>query len=103
MTATEDLTTPPPSLIATVARAGQQQVFRFWDRLDAAARAQLIRQLEAVDWDGLPALQALVAEHRRGVAAAVIGDLSAALRFSSIYSVTPRKIIKAMKNKFDLV
>ncbi len=78
MTATEDLTTPPPSLIATVARAGQQRVFRFWDRLDAAARAQLIRQLEAVDWDGLPALQALVAEHRRGVAAAVIGDLSAA-------------------------
>lgn len=78
MTATEDLTTPPPALIAAVTRAGQAQVFRCWDRLDSAGRAGLIRQLETVDWDGLPALQSLVGEHRRGIVAAGISDLATA-------------------------
>jgi UDP-N-acetylglucosamine/UDP-N-acetylgalactosamine diphosphorylase len=78
MTATEDLTTPPSALIAAVTRAGQAQVFRCWDRLDSAGRAGLIRQLETVDWDGLPALQSLVGEHRRGIVAAGIGDLATA-------------------------
>lgn len=70
MNATQQPTSPPPALAAAIARAGQGHVLRFWERLDASGRAGLVRQLESIDWSGLPRLQALVAERRDGIAAA---------------------------------
>ena len=40
--------------------AGQGQVFRYWEELDAAAQAQLLAQAQTID---LKEVQAMVAEH----------------------------------------
>jgi UDP-N-acetylglucosamine/UDP-N-acetylgalactosamine diphosphorylase len=53
--------TPPQTLVATLARAGQQHLLDFWDRLDASAQRAFAAQLEAVDWDLLAEMQRLAA------------------------------------------
>lgn len=42
---------PPQDLFERAQAHGQDHVFRFWDELSAASRAQLVGQLEAVDFD----------------------------------------------------
>jgi len=42
--------TPPPALVATLARADQPQLLAFWDRLDAGAQTAFAAQLESIDW-----------------------------------------------------
>ncbi len=48
-------------LRASAGVAGQEHLFVAWGRLDAAARARLLDELDSVDFDGLPALRALLA------------------------------------------
>jgi UDP-N-acetylglucosamine/UDP-N-acetylgalactosamine diphosphorylase len=60
---------PPPEpaadLPARVRAAGQGHVLRFLDTLDGASRDAFLRQLAALDWDGLAELRRLA----RGIAA----------------------------------
>lgn len=51
------------SLIESFSRAGQGQVFQFFNELDESARAKLIAQAETIDLDEV---HALVAEHVKG-------------------------------------
>jgi UDP-N-acetylglucosamine/UDP-N-acetylgalactosamine diphosphorylase len=51
--------TPPPALVATLARTGQQHLLAFWNRLDEPAQQAFAAQLEAIDWPLLAAMQRL--------------------------------------------
>ena len=47
-----------PELQRRIEAAGQSQVFRFWNKLDADGRAKLLGQLQEIDWEQIPALVA---------------------------------------------
>ena len=68
---------PPPDLVATLARAGQQNLLAFWNRLDEPAQQAFAAQLEAVDWPLVGQMQRLAAGSGHGRELAV--DLSAAV------------------------
>jgi len=57
------MATSTEALIESFARAGQGQVFQFFDQLDADAQAALVAQAETID---LAEVDALVAEHVKG-------------------------------------
>lgn len=57
------MATSTEALIESFAQAGQGQVFRFFDQLDADAQAALVAQAETID---LAEVDALVAEHVKG-------------------------------------
>lgn len=61
-------------LIAKVYRAGQEQVFRFWDSLDVRGREELLAQLRTIDFQELAALDRLRAEQLEGAAPADLGE-----------------------------
>jgi UDP-N-acetylglucosamine/UDP-N-acetylgalactosamine diphosphorylase len=64
---TSEASDPSRSLIEAFEAAGQGQVFKFFDRLDAEGRARLLAQAASVD---LAEVERLVAEHVRGAGAA---------------------------------
>jgi UDP-N-acetylglucosamine/UDP-N-acetylgalactosamine diphosphorylase len=68
--------TPPPALVATLARMGQQHLLAFWNRLDDPAQQAFAAQLEAIDWPLLAAMQRLATGAGQSRDLAV--DLSAA-------------------------
>jgi len=72
--------TPPPAIVTTLDRAGQQHLLAFWDRLDEPAQRSFAAQLERIDWRLLHEMQRLAAggTHSRDLSV----DLSTA--------VTPR-------------
>ncbi|HEX8202733.1 MAG TPA: UDPGP type 1 family protein, partial [Isosphaeraceae bacterium] len=47
---------PDPSLVARLARHGQEHLLRWWGELDEAGRARLVAEIEAIDLDGLTGL-----------------------------------------------
>lgn len=50
--------TPPAALVETLARAGQEHLLKFWERLDESTRRAFLFELEAVDWKLLAGLRA---------------------------------------------
>ncbi|MFM8890728.1 MAG: UTP--glucose-1-phosphate uridylyltransferase [Planctomycetia bacterium] len=68
---------PPPAMQATLARAHQEHLLAFWDRLDERARGRFLEELEAVDWGLLDVMRRLAAD--RASAAALPFDLDAAV------------------------
>ena len=52
------MTSPPPDLSARLRGANQEHVLLGWEALDAAARAELVRQLAALDFAELETLRA---------------------------------------------
>ena len=72
---------PPPAVIATLERAGQQHLLAFWGQLDESTQALFAAELAAVDWNLLAEMQQLAANrnpaHREQAQAAPI-DLSRA-------------------------
>jgi UDP-N-acetylglucosamine/UDP-N-acetylgalactosamine diphosphorylase len=47
------LTAPDPTLVARLGRHGQGHLLRWWDDLDDPARANLVAEIEAIDFDRL--------------------------------------------------
>jgi UDP-N-acetylglucosamine/UDP-N-acetylgalactosamine diphosphorylase len=68
---------PPSDLVATLARAGQQHLLAFWNRLDEPAQRSFALQLEAVDWPLVGQMRRLAAGDGQGRTPPV--DLSAAI------------------------
>jgi len=62
---------------AALERQGQGHVLRFWDRLDAAARGALLRQVAALDFASLERMRQTLAAHLAAAPAA--GGAAAAL------------------------
>ena len=53
---------PPPALQATLARAHQEHLLAFWNRLDERSQATFLDELEAVDWGLLDTMHRLATE-----------------------------------------
>ena len=68
---------PSSDLVATLARAGQQHLLTFWNRLDEPAQRSFALQLEAVDWPLVEQMRRLAAGDGQGRTPPV--DLSAAI------------------------
>jgi UDP-N-acetylglucosamine/UDP-N-acetylgalactosamine diphosphorylase len=68
---------PSSDLVATLARAGQQHLLAFWNRLDEPAQRSFALQLEAVDWPLVEQMRRLAAGDGHGRSPPV--DLSAAI------------------------
>jgi UDP-N-acetylglucosamine/UDP-N-acetylgalactosamine diphosphorylase len=68
---------PPPDLVATLARAGQQHLLAFWNRLDEPAQRAFAAQLATVDWPLVAQMQRLTASDGHSRKPPV--DLSAAI------------------------
>jgi len=68
---------PPPDLVATLERVGQQHLLAFWSRLDEPAQRAFASQLEAVDWTLVEQMHRLAAGGGHGREPAI--DLSAAV------------------------
>ena len=68
---------PSSDLVATLARAGQQHLLAFWNRLDEPAQRSFALQLEAVDWPLVEQMRRLAAGDGHGRTPPV--DLSAAV------------------------
>lgn len=47
---------PDPTLVARLARHGQEVLLRWWDELDDRARARLVAEVESIDLEGLDEL-----------------------------------------------
>jgi UDP-N-acetylglucosamine/UDP-N-acetylgalactosamine diphosphorylase len=47
---------PDPTLVARLARHGQEHLLRWWDDLDDTARARLVAEIEGIDFDQLDGL-----------------------------------------------
>jgi UDP-N-acetylglucosamine/UDP-N-acetylgalactosamine diphosphorylase len=68
---------PSSDLVATLARAGQQHLLAFWNRLDEPAQRSFALQLEAVDWPLVEQMRRLAAGDGHGRTPPV--NLSAAI------------------------
>jgi UDP-N-acetylglucosamine/UDP-N-acetylgalactosamine diphosphorylase len=76
---------PPATLVATLTRAGQENVLDFWDRLDEPAQRAFVAELEAVDWPLLDEMRRLADARGQGAATHDAAHSSAALAIA----VTP--------------
>jgi len=70
--------TPPPTLVAALARAGQQHVLAFWERLDEPAQRAFVAELEAIDWTLFDEMRRLAAARGQAAVAADVIDLAVA-------------------------
>jgi UDP-N-acetylglucosamine/UDP-N-acetylgalactosamine diphosphorylase len=70
--------TPPPTLVAALARADQEHVLAFWDRLDEPAQRAFVAELEAVDWPLFDEMRRLAAERGKSAVAHDAVDLAIA-------------------------
>jgi len=70
--------TPPPAVVAALARAGQEHVLAFWDRLDEPAQRAFVAELEAVDWPLFDEMRRLTAARGHGAVAHDAVDLTIA-------------------------
>ncbi len=58
------------SALTTLRAHGQEHVLAFWDKLDEAARARLLAQVDEIDFDALETTRALLAARAGGAAPA---------------------------------
>lgn len=84
--------TPSPTLVATLARMGQQHLLAFWNRLDEPAQRAFAAQLEGIDWPLVEEMQRLATGGAQSRDLSI--DLSAAttppcLRFGDQANRTP--------------
>ena len=56
---------PEPSLVARLARHGQEHLLRWWSELDEPARAVLAAEIERIDFDQLDDLVRRPGQRRR--------------------------------------
>src|SRR5262245_10999716 len=59
---------PPPSIRNTLAAHGQAHLLTFFERLDAAAQAGLLRQIESIDFEALDDLIETYVRHQHAFA-----------------------------------
>ena len=93
------------SALALLRAHGQEHVLAFWDRLDEAARAALLAQVEALDFGALETTRALLAARTAGATPAEMEKLALADAKvqAALAGATPRKVICVPKRLVNVV